>query len=75
MGPAKQTVARRVVQLLTAGRSETLLARSVAEMVVGTIHATCLELLKGESSSYLKYEVSNEVRFGGLALKLVTWLG
>jgi DNA helicase-2/ATP-dependent DNA helicase PcrA len=88
-----EVVARRVVQLLTPGRSETLLPRNIiaftftekaaaelkeriitrtrealgdipgmAEMFVGTIHAFCLELLKSESPSYLKYEVLNEVQ-------------
>jgi DNA helicase II / ATP-dependent DNA helicase PcrA len=34
----------------------------MAEMFVGTIHAFCLELLKGEIPQYLKYEVLNEVQ-------------
>ena len=36
----------------------------MAEMFVGTIHAFCLELLKGEVPKYLKYEVLNEVQQG-----------
>ena len=31
-------------------------------MFVGTIHAFCLELLKSEVPTYLKYEVLNEVQ-------------
>ena len=88
-----EVVARRVVQLLTPGQSETLQPRNIiaftftdkaaaelkerivtrtreslgdipgmAEMLVGTIHAFCLELLKSESPNYLKYEVLNEVQ-------------
>jgi DNA helicase-2/ATP-dependent DNA helicase PcrA len=34
----------------------------MAEMFVGTIHAFCLELLKSETSKYLKFEVLNEVQ-------------
>ncbi len=36
----------------------------MAEMFVGTIHAYCLELLKGEVPKYLKFEVLNEVQQG-----------
>ncbi|MCC7082358.1 MAG: UvrD-helicase domain-containing protein, partial [Burkholderiales bacterium] len=36
----------------------------MAEMFVGTIHAYCLELLKGEIPKYLKFEVLNEVQQG-----------
>lgn len=34
----------------------------LAEMFVGTIHAFCLELLKSETSKYLKFEVLNDVQ-------------
>jgi DNA helicase-2/ATP-dependent DNA helicase PcrA len=34
----------------------------LAEMYVGTIHGFCLELLKSEVPSYMKYEVLNEVQ-------------
>lgn len=34
----------------------------LAEMFVGTIHAFCLELLKSETTKYLKFEVLNEVQ-------------
>jgi DNA helicase II / ATP-dependent DNA helicase PcrA len=34
----------------------------LAEMYVGTIHGYCLELLKSEVPTYLKYEVLNEVQ-------------
>jgi DNA helicase-2/ATP-dependent DNA helicase PcrA len=34
----------------------------LAEMFVGTIHAYCLELLKREVPTYLKFEVLNEVQ-------------
>lgn len=34
----------------------------LAEMYVGTIHGYCLELLKSEVPSYMKYEVLNEVQ-------------
>jgi DNA helicase-2/ATP-dependent DNA helicase PcrA len=34
----------------------------MAEMFVGTIHAFCLELLKSESPTHLKFEVLNEVQ-------------
>jgi DNA helicase II / ATP-dependent DNA helicase PcrA len=34
----------------------------LAEMYVGTIHGFCLDLLKGEVPSYMKYEVLNEVQ-------------
>ncbi len=33
----------------------------LAEMFVGTIHAFCLELLKGETAEFLKFDVLNEV--------------
>lgn len=36
----------------------------LAEMYVGTIHAFCLEMLKGEVPKYLKFEVLNEVQQG-----------
>lgn len=36
----------------------------MAEMFVGTIHAFCLDLLKGETPKYLKYDVLNEVQQG-----------
>jgi DNA helicase-2/ATP-dependent DNA helicase PcrA len=34
----------------------------MAEMYVGTIHAFCLDLLKGEVPEYLKFDVLNEVQ-------------
>lgn len=34
----------------------------LADMYVGTIHAFCLDLLKGEVPKFLKYEVLNEVQ-------------
>lgn len=34
----------------------------LADMYVGTIHGFCLELLKSEVPSYMKYEVLNEVQ-------------
>lgn len=34
----------------------------LAEMYVGTIHGFCLELLKSEVPTYMKYEVLNEVQ-------------
>ena len=34
----------------------------LAEMYVGTVHGFCLELLKSEVPSYMKYEVLNEVQ-------------
>lgn len=34
----------------------------LAEMYVGTIHGFCLELLKSEVPSYMKYEVLNDVQ-------------
>jgi DNA helicase-2/ATP-dependent DNA helicase PcrA len=36
----------------------------LAEMFVGTIHAFCFELLKTETTKYLKYDVLNEVQQG-----------
>jgi superfamily I DNA/RNA helicase/hemerythrin-like domain-containing protein len=88
-----EVVARRVVHLLTPGRSDSLVPANIvaftftekaaaelkerihrrtketlgdvngmAEMFVGTIHAFCLELLKGEVPKYLKFEVLNEVQ-------------
>lgn len=36
--------------------------RGLAEMYIGTIHAFALELLKSETSKYLRFEVLNEVQ-------------
>jgi DNA helicase-2/ATP-dependent DNA helicase PcrA len=49
-------------RIVTRTRQELGEINGLAEMFVGTIHAFCLELLKSEVPTYLKYEVLNEVQ-------------
>ncbi len=51
-------------RIITRARQALGDVTGLAEMFVGTIHAFCLELLKGEAPKYLKYEVLNEVQQG-----------
>lgn len=51
-------------RIITRCRESLGEVNGLAEMFVGTIHAFCLELLKGEIPKYLKFEVLDEVQQG-----------